>query len=93
MSRMEIMRLEIEESFFIDAEMFFTDPMAERPSLTQLTPVKLHDIDIGLQVNELKMVNGGDIIEIEHGAQGQNKPSQAVAGFLLDSNSSIAYND
>lgn len=81
------MRLEIEESFFTDAQEFFNDPLAERPALTQLTPVKLKDIEFELSINKFKMDGLIDTV-LE-----QPQTSKVGGGFLLDSNSSIAYND
>ena len=47
------MKLEIEDQFFTDAWNYFIDPLADHGSTyTQLTPVKLEELDFKFKIGE-----------------------------------------
>jgi len=81
-SRSELTRLEIEDSYFLDALDFFEDPLKERPKLNQLTPVKLQDIDFQLKyrLGDPPIFPAANLLE-----------EKQDSGFLLQSNQSIIY--
>lgn len=53
-SKMELLRLEVDIAFFNDAQDFFINPIAERFTYGNMTPVALKEIDFQIDVAKLE---------------------------------------